>query len=96
MPARRPSISPTLRIALVDDGMIAYDTTTDALHHLNATAAALVHGCRSCKRGPDWYEGGPLRSTETMPHKYNADRLQRRSPPSDSEGFLPSDELGGV
>jgi predicted TPR repeat methyltransferase len=45
MRAQRPSISPTLRITLVDDGMIAYDTATDALHHLNATAAFMLTVC---------------------------------------------------
>jgi predicted TPR repeat methyltransferase len=45
MHARHPSIPPTLRIALVDNGMIAYDTATDALHHLNATAAFMLTLC---------------------------------------------------
>ena len=48
MHARCPSILPTLRIALVDDGMIAYDTATDALHHLNATAAFMLTLCDGC------------------------------------------------
>jgi predicted TPR repeat methyltransferase len=42
MPTRRPSISPTLRIALIEDGMIAHDVASDALHHLNPMAAALL------------------------------------------------------
>jgi len=41
----RPALSPTVLIAPVDDGYIAYDTEQDALHWINATGALILELC---------------------------------------------------
>ena len=41
----RPSLSPTVLIAPVDDGYIAYDTERDAFHRINATGALILELC---------------------------------------------------
>lgn len=41
----RPFLSPTVLIAPVDDGYVAYDTKQDALHCINATGALILELC---------------------------------------------------
>lgn len=45
MTESRPFLSPTILIAPVDDGYIAYDTEQDALHRINATGALILELC---------------------------------------------------
>jgi predicted TPR repeat methyltransferase len=41
----RPTWNPTILVAPVDDGYVAYDATSDKLHHLNPIAALLSELC---------------------------------------------------